>query len=225
MVKYYHYTSVEDLDQIKKLQAITPSSKTLFSAVLGGVYLVKQNPQQYRNSTIDHQADCHVELDLPSSHPCLAPCAPMNGLDVFLYRGTLHLEDLAWSSGLNQDWRPSRLSSNWKVALGVGAAVGVGVGAVVLGKVAYGAYKRRTARRTEEESNNLESFINVGKKAANKILSMDYVGEGHDDTPSMGALDFKDSDSDEWTDDIQAFRRKCNDDFVRVPEYPSPTGN
>ena len=88
------------------------------------------------------------------------------------------LEDkFKWSSGQNSSWEPK--SVNWKNII-LGATV-VGVGALVVGKVAYDAYQDSQGKKKKEHQQNLLSLgweEGVGKKGSrqNKKDSFDKIG-------------------------------------------------
>ena len=243
-MKLYHFTTKESLDQIRLSGVITPLSRTLFSPAPNAVYLTSNDPEKHRMSGYGEDLGSHVELELSPSDPHLERCSSMGGSDVFLYSGRLHLHQYKWSAGDNSDWKPGGV--NWKLVAGVAA---VGVGAAILGKVAYDSYKKRESKsdakeavdslvkrltsidngastlepknREKKDRFNFEAdeFVCLSKKSASKLQSLDYV-RGKDAVRNGPEL----MDEDEF-DCATESRYVPSDEFFCVPDYLTQQGN
>ena len=97
-------------------------------------------------------------------------------MGVYFYEENINLDYFKWSSSPNSSWKAN--SVNWKMVLGVAA---VGVGALMVGKVAYDAYQESKGEQTEKHEQNILSLgweEGVGKKGSRRVKKEDFVKLG-----------------------------------------------
>ena len=165
MLRLYHYTRSWDLQTIDTTRSITADYGTIFTSAPCGVYFTMTNPEEFRNEKLSYASfDCHVEIEFSKKDPLIRECAPCDGMGVYFYEENINLDYFKWSSSPNLSWKAN--SVNWKMVLGVAA---VGVGALMVGKVAYDAYQESKGEKKKKHQQTLLSLAwdeGVGKKGS-----------------------------------------------------------
>ena len=166
MLRLYHFTGSADLKKIDLTQSITAESQTIFTSAPTGVYFTTTNPKEFCDKKFSYDSlSCHVEIEISIKDPLLSKCAPYDGMDVYFYERSIHLDQLKCRTGPNYSWKGSS-SVNWKMVLGVAA---VGAGAVILSKVAYDAFQENEREKEKFHQESLSSLgweEGVGKKGS-----------------------------------------------------------
>eukprot|EP00112_Aurelia_sp_Birch-Aquarium-sp1_P014232 Seg306.2 transcript_id=Seg306.2/GoldUCD/mRNA.D3Y31 product="hypothetical protein" protein_id=Seg306.2/GoldUCD/D3Y31 len=158
----YHYTTKENLEDIRRSHYINPSTGDgpRKDACYGqGVYLTSLDPSKNKKAVIatnnyqrgstkrleNGNVDFFIQIDIPAGDRRLRNCSSQNR-DVYLYEGDgIDLDEYEWKSGKNTEWDPTWLN------IGIGAAVGAAVGLLALGAGLFAAWASTNSKQKDEK--------------------------------------------------------------------------